>query len=340
MSRLEKCSVPKNLLYFSSPQNIGKKVSGKDSASKVSVSATHENKSPTHLSKNRAKFTQNRIASSTYVEIKENNPPPKFNAFNFSNMKVALPPHGMLNNYQQLEVTLHTQPQIPSSLKIWPSRLKHPQTTGSNHAGPASAESKKRISVSSTKTLTQATKTPLTKYPKIYFPAATLRAKRYRISKGYHVGQVLVKCLLQNKEIRLQCFDHGQFPWGRSRSKGAMARICNSLDISRLSRPGNTCLATHIFIGLLHMKIFSAEDLVRTYGKFMKSFLASRYMRDDIPTIKAIFRKLKLDEKICLRRVLYIPTQAFVLLNDFYGVLSKPAIYLIHKTNHFFLGLA
>jgi len=276
----------------------------------------------------------------THVAVKDNTPPPKINVYNISNMKDALPSQGLLKNYQQLEVTPLTQPQIPSSLKIRPSRLSLPQTTVMKLAGLASAESKKRTSVSSTKALTQATKNQLKKYPKIYFPAATLRAKRYRISKGYHVGQVLVNCLLQNKEIRLQCFDHGQFPWGRSRSKGAMARICNSLDISRLTGARNTCLATHIFIGLLHMKIFSAEDLVRTYGSFMKSILASRHMRDDIPTIKAIFRKLKLDDKVCLRQVIYISPEGFVLLNDFYGEVSKPTIYLMHRTNHFFLGLA
>ena len=255
-------------------------------------------------------------------------------------MKDALPSQGMLESYQQLEGTPHTQPQIPSSLEIRPSRLKQPQTTVSIQAGLASAERRKRTSVPSTKAFTQATKTQLKKYPKIYFPAATLRAKRYRISKGYHVGQVLVNCLLQNKEIRLQCFDHGQFPWGRSRSKGAMARICNSLDISRSTGAGNTCLPTHIFIGLLHMNIFSAEDLVRTYGSFMKSFMASRHMRDDTPTIKAIFRKMKLDGIVCLRQVPYIPTKGFVLVNDFYGELSNPTIYLMQKTNQFLLGLA
>ena len=72
----------------------------------------------------------------------------------------------------------------------------------------------------------------------------------------------------------------------------------------------------------------------------MKSILASCHTRDDIPTIKAIFRKLKFDDKVCLRQVLYISTEGFVLLNDFYGEVSKPTIYLMHRTNHFFLGLA
>ena len=255
-------------------------------------------------------------------------------------MKEALPPPSKLSAYKHNELLPPKQSRIPSSLTIRPSRLKCIQPIAKDPEPSAFAKSRKRhIFESSSNTPTQVSKSSATKYLKIYFPAATLRAKRYRISKGYHVGPVLVSCSHHNKKIRLQCFDHGQFPWGRSRSKGAMARICKSLGISPSSGIRNTYLATHIFIGLLFKKIFTAEDLVSIFGKFMISLMSSNYKRDDTPTIKAIFRKLKLDGKICLRQVIHIPTEGFVLMSDFYGDLNKPTIYLMHKADHFFLGL-
>merc|ERR1711994_813143 len=126
---------------------------------------------------------------------------------------------------------------------------------------------------------------------------------------------------------------------GRSKSKGAMARISSTLGISPSCGARNTCLVTHILIGLIDKKIFTARKLVTNFGNFLKNLLSSAHMRDNTPTIKKLFRKLNIYKKICLRRIAHVPTVGFVLINELYGDINKPSIFLMHKGNHFFLGL-
>ena len=315
--RITACKIPNDLLYTSQYKN-----------SRSGTTSSHLNFSPPPNITKKYSFPPDAVNTNPSPTKKACFSPRK--TFIMSDMKQELSFLGKLSNYSKKKMTPPKQQGIPSSFSLESSRLK---------CLPPIVKSKQVLSdISSHPSVNSPIHHPKT-YPKLYFPHASLRACRYRISRGYHIGKVTVTCEINNKEINLQCYDHGQYPWGRSRSKGAMAKICKVLEIYSSSGAANTCLATHIIIGLIATKLFTPDNLVTKFGNFLKNLLSSDYMRDDGPTIKTIFRKMNLYKKICLRRVPYIPTKGFVLINDMFGDINKPSIFLMHKNNHFFLGL-
>ena len=265
-SRITTCSIPKKLLYFSHNSR-----SPPSNTSESSISAV----------------TDQRISTSRI----------KPSTFDTSDMQDTLPSPDKLLKYLVEKTLPAKQNCISSSCAPMPSRFTcfTPVITSKKDASSVQQQVALISEPSTNRTLHKKTIPPkqLIQYPKIYFPNATLRAKRYRISKGYHIGPVTVTCAIQNKEIHLQCYDHGQYPWGRSKSKGAMARICSTLGISPSCGARNTCLVTHILIGLIDKKIFTARKLVINFGNFLKNLLSSAHMRDDTPTIKNSFQKIK-----------------------------------------------
>ena len=154
---------------------------------------------------------------------------------------------------------------------------------------------------------------------------------------GYNIGRIAVTCNLSNQMISLQCYDHGEYPWGRHKTQGAMAILCKKLKVN--DSASNTCLPTHIIISLLTNKLVTINELVTKYKTFTKHLLSSSHMREDGPTINAILKKFNLMKRICIRRIFTPSAGSFVLTNHFFGVYGKPQIFLIHRRNHFFLGL-
>ena len=114
-----------------------------------------------------------------------------------------------------------------------------------------------------------------------------------------------------------------------------MAHICNVLQVRKSAR--NTCLALHIFIGLLYNKIVSLKNLLE-HKIFVKNLLSSNFQREDTKTIRAIIRKYKLQDQVCIRRIICLGGK-FPLNNDPFGNIEKKTVYLVHRNSHFFLAL-
>ena len=174
----------------------------------------------------------------------------------------------------------------------------------------------------------------------IFFPRTGIVDTPHKISNGYNTGFINVFCNLSSRHIKLFCYDHGQYPWGRHKVKGLLAFICRSLSIGANAR--NTCLPLHVLIGLLHFNLTSLDDLLTVHKKFIKHLLSSSYMRTDVPTINAILNRFKLKDSVCFRRIIHLQhgsSKNFILLNEHCGNIKKQQIFLIHSQNHFFLGL-
>ena len=91
-------------------------------------------------------------------------------------------------------------------------------------------------------------------------------------------------------------------------------------------------------IALLEAEVLSVKDIIETHGKFFHTFLSSTFMRDAIPTISSFFRNLKLTFKVCVRLVNSIEAGQFTLLDEFFGNISAPTIYIVHSRVHFFMA--
>ena len=172
-------------------------------------------------------------------------------------------------------------------------------------------------------------------YP-IYFPKSHLATTPHAFCKNFNTGIIQIICPVHSKKISLRSYDHGQYPWGRSKSRGAMAFICRKLGIS--SNSCNTCLPLHIIIGLLFFKVISLREIVTKFSKFVKNMLSSQHMRELGPTINAFLTKFKIKEKVCFRTIVYI-SDKFIPLKNYFGSFDKQHIYLIHRHNDFFLGI-
>ena len=135
--------------------------------------------------------------------------------------------------------------------------------------------------------------------------------------KWFQHSIMKVYCNLDRKEIALRCYDHGQYPWGRHQKQGLMAAICLHLGINTEAR--NTCLVLHIFIALLYHNIVTVSNLLKKHRTFVKNLLSATYMREDIPTLKAIFKRFNIKDKVCIRRIVHFSDKGFVLLNDYVG---------------------
>ena len=115
-----------------------------------------------------------------------------------------------------------------------------------------------------------------------------------------------------------------------------MAYICSKLGILFGSNVANTCLPLHVTIALLEAEVLSVKEIIETHGKFFHTFLSSTFMRDGLPTISSFFRNLKLTFKVCVRLVNSIDVGEFTLLDEFFGNISAPTIYIVHSRVHFF----
>ena len=109
----------------------------------------------------------------------------------------------------------------------------------------------------------------------VYFPPEDRIRKSYSFSGQYYTGNFLAKCSDTNYHLPLQCRDHGQFPWGRNRFRGAMALLSYNLGIDGDSGVCNTCLPTHLLVAMLNLGIFIAKDLLAKHWEFLVNVLLS-----------------------------------------------------------------
>ena len=134
------------------------------------------------------------------------------------------------------------------------------------------------------------------------------------------------------------CHDHGQYPWGHSHAKGAMAVVCQKLGIAFGSNVRNTCLPLHVLIGIIDNGIMGIDELIGKHRALLYSLLNSRYMRKGYPRIAKMFDTLKINDRVCLRIIDKIDHDTFTLLDRYFGDITKKVIYLAHIPWHFFLA--
>ena len=80
------------------------------------------------------------------------------------------------------------------------------------------------------------------------------------------------------------------------------------------------------------------DDIVSKHYSFVKGLLNSRTMRDGYPTLAKMFNVMMLQDKVCVRIIDRIEQDEFVLLDRYYGDLSRKTIYITHIPWHFFLA--
>ena len=155
---------------------------------------------------------------------------------------------------------------------------------------------------------------------------------------GFHVGKFTAYCPLSQTLDPYVCHDHGQYPWGHSHTKGAMAILCQKLGIRSDSNVQNTCLPLHVLIGIIDNGIMTVDEICSRHRAFVRGVLNSRTMRDGYPTVAKMFRVMDLEDKICLRLIDRIEHNTFTLLDRFFGDIREKKIYLAHVPWHFFLA--
>ena len=115
-----------------------------------------------------------------------------------------------------------------------------------------------------------------------------------------------------------------------------MTEIYRRLGIAFGGNARNTCLPLHVFISIIENDLASIEELIGRHGKFVKSLLNSRCMRDAHPTITRILSELNLQDKVCVRIIDKIEHRSFTLLDRYFGTLGKRTLYIVHVPWHFF----
>ena len=123
---------------------------------------------------------------------------------------------------------------------------------------------------------------------RIFYPKNTLSDSPHSFKNGYNTGSFQVFCTTSRGHISLTSFEKGQYPWGRNQFTGAMAFLCSHLGITSAAQ--NTCLPTHIIIGLIYFKIITIEEIIAKHSLFVKNMLSSQHMREDIPTTNALLK--------------------------------------------------
>ena len=160
----------------------------------------------------------------------------------------------------------------------------------------------------------------------------------HRILRGFHIGKFTAYCPLSQTFDSYVCNDHGQYPWGHSHRRGAMALLCQKLRIKYGSNVRNTCLPLHVLIGMIDNDIINIDELAGKHRAFIHGLLSSRTMRDGYPTIKKMFRVLQLEKKVCLRIIDRIEHDTFTVLDRYFGDLRRKTIFIAHVPWHFFLA--
>ena len=173
--------------------------------------------------------------------------------------------------------------------------------------------------------------------PRIFFPKSGWSTKRVHLSGGYYTGIITVRCATTKQTHSLKCYDHGQYPWGRHKSQGALSILYRQLKIS--TSACNVCLPLHILVALLEADLISVTNIILHHAEFVKNLLSSRHPREDVPTIMAMLRRFNLKEQVCIRRVVFLPKKGdYILITGIIGNANGQNIFLIHRCNHFFFS--
>ena len=100
----------------------------------------------------------------------------------------------------------------------------------------------------------------------------------------------------------------------------------------------NTCLGTHLTIGLLQSGVISVSSLMQSHMSFMFNYFHSTEMRDFEVGVPDFMYHMQVMDKSCVKVIQHHPGGDFVNLPDIFGNIARPKIILIHSINHFFLG--
>ena len=176
--------------------------------------------------------------------------------------------------------------------------------------------------------------------PKVqsFIPPEFIDYGAHKLFKGFHVGKFTAYCPLSQTFDSYVCNDHGQYPWGHSHVKGAMAIVCQKLGIRYGSNVRNTCLPLHVLIGIIDNGIMEIDELVDKHRPLISQLLNSRSMRDGYPTIAKMFDTLGINDKVCLRIIDKIDYDTFTLLDRYFGDITKKVVYITHVAWHFFIA--
>ena len=118
----------------------------------------------------------------------------------------------------------------------------------------------------------------------------------------------------------------------------SLAVLCRKLGIFYGSNVQNTCLPLHVLTAIIDNDVMDIDEIVSKHRVFVKGLLNSRTMRDGYPTLAKMFSTMDLEGKICLRIIDRIEQDEFVLLDRYYGDISKVKIYIAHIPWHFFIA--
>ena len=80
------------------------------------------------------------------------------------------------------------------------------------------------------------------------------------------------------------------------------------------------------------------DEIFSKHRVLVKGLLNSRTMCDGYPTLAKMFSTMDLEGKSCLRIIDRIEQDEFVLLDRYYGDISKVKIYIAYIPWHFFIA--
>lgn len=162
--------------------------------------------------------------------------------------------------------------------------------------------------------------------------------QRVPLTRGerYYKGSFKAFCPLSNKTFTFFAVDHGAYPWGRSSKKGALAFLCQSLDIGTNSGVFNCCLFTHFLVSILEIGLFSAEELLHNHKALLRQFLSSNVLRND-DLINFALKNLNLTGKVCIRFITKYSGK-FCISFQVFGSVSGTPIFICNINRHFFIA--
>ena len=173
----------------------------------------------------------------------------------------------------------------------------------------------------------------------VYFPVNGFDYGAHRILNGYHIGKLTVYSGEDDAFYSYIAMDHGQYPWGRSSSEGAMAFLTNSMGITPDTGVCNTCLATHLPIRLLQNRIVSTRCLLENFSSVMFNYFHSDETRVAEVAVPDFLNTIQVKNKVCIRIISHRSGDDFILLPEKYGNPNcSTMVYIVHSINHFFLA--
>ena len=154
---------------------------------------------------------------------------------------------------------------------------------------------------------------------------------------GYYVGTFVASCGTTGKPYSFFVHDYGQYPWGRSSTKGTLAYICRLLGIDGKSGGSNCCLFIHLLVAILVLRLVSVRDIVGKHKKLVNKYLRLKEQQSEHTVVNEVLSSLKPGRKTCVRFICRIEND-FIILKDCYGSKHSTKIFIGWIGSHFFLA--